>query len=174
MAQVLLDRQIHVLFSYWLCKPSEFFSKSYRSVLFELPMDLTVPELRTIAEYDYGGKKTIFVITLPHIACARFVNLFNTMGWTTVYDVSLDWQELHRMGRTERYDQNVEIYIANNVDVLSTESLFLLKKIQDWTIQTKVQLIPGVERWKDQMRQLLSWEPAGNSRVLKELNPNRT
>ncbi len=143
LSRVLLKRKIPVLFSYWRWRASEAMPPDSDSLLLQSPIDLTMRHMERIARHDFGNKKKIFVITFPHISCARFVNIFRSLGWVTLYDVRDDWEEFHKVGAARWYNNNQERYIANNADVVTAVSGPLQEKIRGYMETGEVHLSPN-------------------------------
>jgi len=143
LSRVLLKRKIPVLFSYWRWRASEAMPPDSDPLLLQSPIDLTMRYMERIARHDFGDKKKIFVITFPHISCARFVNIFRSLGWVTLYDVRDDWEEFHKVGAARWYNKNQERYIANNADVVTAVSGPLQEKIRGYMEAGEVHLSPN-------------------------------
>ena len=143
LSRILLERKVPVFFSYWRWSKSEPLPDELDSRLFQSPIDFTMPHLDAIAARPMPGKKKIFVVTFPHLACARAAAMFNAHGWLTVYDVRDDWEEFEKVGAAKWYDPALERYIANNVDVVTAVSRPLQTKIAALMRQGEVHLSPN-------------------------------
>lgn len=143
LSRVLLERKVPVLFSYWRWKKTERIPPASDPNLLQMPIDMTLERMNRIARHDYGDKKKIFVITFPHVSCARYVNVFNSQDWQTIYDVRDEWEEFHKVGAARWYDEGVERYIANNSDVVTAVSAPLQEKIGAYMEDGQVELSPN-------------------------------
>jgi SAM-dependent methyltransferase/glycosyltransferase involved in cell wall biosynthesis len=143
LARLLRARGVPVLFSYWRWRKSEPVPEGGDERLLQLPIDLTLEQMERIAAADFAGKKKIFVVTFPHLACARYLHTFIARGWQTIYDVRDDWEEFHQVGAAKWYREGIERYIANNVEVVTAVSRPLQAKIQGYLREGTVHLSPN-------------------------------
>lgn len=143
LARLLREQGVPVLFAYWRWGKSEAVPEAGDAGLLQIPIDLVLAEMQRIAAADLGGKKKIFVVTFPHLACARFLHTFSAHGWQTVYDVRDDWEEFHAVGAAKWYREGIERYIANSVDVVTAVSAPLRSKIQGYLREGTVHLSPN-------------------------------
>lgn len=139
----LLNKKVPVIFSYWRWNTNDSLPEYTDVNLFQSPIDYTMKVMKKLSDFDFKGKKKIFIISFPHESCARWGNVFKMNGWTTIYDVRDEWEEFHKVGQAKWFNQSIEKYIVNNVDVVCTVSRPLQEKMQSFTENKKVYLSPN-------------------------------
>lgn len=139
----LVKKNIPVFFSYFRWNKEDNIPSYSGDLLFQSPIDLTIEKMKQIIDYDFGNKRKIFIISFPHISCARLVNVLKSKGWLTIYDVRDEWEEFHKVGQAKWFDINVEKYIVNHADIVCAVSKPLREKMQQYTNRKLINLSPN-------------------------------
>lgn len=138
----LLANSVPVFFSYWRWNRNDQLPNHPNPMLFQSPIDLTMKYINKVINYDFKDKTKIFVVSFPHLFCARIINSLHLHGWTVIYDVRDEWEEFQKVGQAKWFNKDIEKYIVNNSDVVCTVSKPLRDKIQTYT-DKQIQLSPN-------------------------------
>ncbi|MGO4733231.1 glycosyltransferase [Paenibacillus sp. 2KB_22] len=142
LTQQFIKKNIPVLFSYWRWNIKENVPENKCELLFQTPIDVTLKYMSEIANYDFGDKKKLFIISFPYKTCGQIIQEFNHSNWITIYDVRDEWEEFYKVGQAVWFNKYVERDIVEKADVVCAVSKTLLQKMQHFTSK-KVNLNPN-------------------------------
>jgi 2-polyprenyl-3-methyl-5-hydroxy-6-metoxy-1,4-benzoquinol methylase len=142
-AKVALENDTGVLFNFHRWRDTDEVPPYEQPSLLQIPIDITLKLLDTIATLDLGDAEKIFMPSYPHPGLARRLNRFALNGWTVTYDVRDDWEAFHEVGAAKWYDEAFEKYLVHNVQFVTTVSKVLAEKMRGYDAQQKVVVVPN-------------------------------
>ena len=143
ITETLIKQGVPVIYSYWRWFDTEPIPVDEHPLLLQSPVDKTVAMMERIARHPLGGKQRVFIASIPHLACARWVNVFNASGWVTLYECRDDWDGFYRAGAAPWYQRCVEGYLVNNCDATLCTARALQDKMRQMGPGRTVVLSPN-------------------------------
>ncbi|MGD9645391.1 MAG: methyltransferase domain-containing protein [Pirellulales bacterium] len=120
LAREFARREIPVLFVYFRWSDREPLPASKSPWVLELPLDWFVANHPAIlCDRALSGLDRAVLMEFPHPTLLEIVNSANAYGWRTIYDIIDDWDEFKAAGQADWHDPDVELYLANNADVVT-------------------------------------------------------
>lgn len=119
-----------VIFAYWRWNEEEEIDPPEENLI-KIPIDILSKKKVDIFEsYFKEVTNKCLIIEFPHPCTVQIVEIANSFGWKTIYDVIDDWEEFARLGQAQWYDKNIEQHIANIVDANIATAKALKEKIE--------------------------------------------
>ncbi len=121
---------IGIVFAYWRWNTVEEIEPS-EDGLAKIPMDLLDKNKVSFFEtYFKTVKNKCLLVEFPHPCAVQVIEIANSFGWKTIYDVIDDWEEFARFGQAQWYKKKAERRIANIVDANVATAKVLKEKIE--------------------------------------------
>lgn len=133
---------VKIIFAYWRWDVQEKLEPSEENLV-KIPIDLLIQNRVFIFEtYFQFIKHKCLLVEFPHPCVVQAIEIANSFGWKTVYDIIDDWEEFARFGQAQWYDKKAELRIANLVDAnVATARVLKEKLAQDIVLDKPFQLI---------------------------------
>ncbi|WP_266063787.1 glycosyltransferase [Brucella intermedia] len=118
----------------------------YSEKIWQFPRDI-LPEIFDAIAASKHGNVTFICSSFPDIQAVCAIDLANTYGWNTLYEVRDDMEEFNRVGYSKWYRARLENYVCRKAKYITTVSPRLATKmIENGAEPQKVAVIPnGVE-----------------------------
>ena len=99
--------------------------------MIKIHIDIIVQiKINNFEDYFKEIQDKCLLVEFPHPYVTQMIEIANSFGWKTIYDVIDDWEEFSHCGQAEWYDKKVERRVANIVDVNIATAHVLKEKIQ--------------------------------------------
>lgn len=119
-----------IIFAYWRWDSTEKIEKPETDMM-KIPIDILDQQKVYFFEKLFRNvRDKCLLIEFPHPCAVQIIEIANSFGWKTIYDVIDDWEEFSRCGQAEWYDYKAERRIANIVDVNIATAKALKEKIE--------------------------------------------
>lgn len=119
-----------IIFAYWRWDTREEIDALEENMI-KIPIDILVQiKINIFEDYFKEIKDKCLLVEFPHPYVTQIIEIANSFGWKTIYDVIDDWEEFSHCGQAEWYDKKVERRVANIVDVNIATAHVLKEKIQ--------------------------------------------
>lgn len=91
-----------------------------------------------------NNSKDVFVCTsFPNFEAVSALDLLNSSGWTTVYEIRDDMEEFNRVGYSKWFDNQLEQYVLERADHIVTVSPRLAEKAAIIADRNDVRVVPN-------------------------------
>ncbi|TFH57459.1 glycosyltransferase family protein [Glutamicibacter arilaitensis] len=91
-----------------------------------------------------NNSKDVFVCTsFPNFEAVSALDLLNSSGWTTVYEIRDDMEEFNRVGYSKWFDNQLEQYVLERADHVTTVSPRLAEKAAIIAGRNDVRVVPN-------------------------------
>ncbi len=101
-----------------------------RPLLLECSIDMTTRLLPLLLGADFGAKKKVLHVAMPHELMVRYIVYARQHNWRVIYDAQTDWEELARLGGAPWYEVEFEWYVARTANLVSAVSYPLALKLE--------------------------------------------
>ncbi len=119
-----------IIFAYWRWDTREEINVLEENMI-KIPIDILVQiKINVFEDYFKEIQDKSLLVEFPHPYVTQMIEIANSFGWKTIYDVIDDWEEFSHCGQAEWYDKKVEKRVANIVDVNIATAHVLKEKIQ--------------------------------------------
>ncbi len=119
-----------IIFAYWRWDTKEEIDALEENMI-KIPIDILVQiKINIFEDYFKEIQDKCLLVEFPHPYVTQMIEIANSFGWKTIYDVIDDWEEFSHCGQAEWYDKKVERRVANIVDVNIATAHVLKEKIQ--------------------------------------------
>jgi ubiquinone/menaquinone biosynthesis C-methylase UbiE len=143
LTQALARMNIPVLFNFHRWRETDHIPPYLGGLIFQSPTDRTPEMIDELLTCDLKQTRRILIVSYPHPATCRLVNVANANGWVTIYDCRDDWEEFHKVRMAKWYDPAVERFILNNCDLTCCVSRPLQAKLRRLNDRRPVRLSPN-------------------------------
>lgn len=126
-----------IIFSYWRWDSSETLEASEENMV-KIPIDiLTAKKIYFFEKFFRNIEEKCLLVEFPHPYVTQIIEIANSFGWKTVYDVIDDWEEFSKCGQAGWYRKEVERRVANIVDINVATAYSLRDKIKQGIVEDK-------------------------------------
>lgn len=126
-----------IVFAYWRWDSQEAIEQPQDHMI-QIPIDLLSRKKVTIFENFFRTvKEKCLLIEFPHPCAVQIIEIANSFGWKTIYDVIDDWEAFSRCGQADWYKRKAELRIANIVDANIATANLLKQKLEKELILEK-------------------------------------
>lgn len=126
-----------IVFAYWRWGTNEELEASEENMV-KIPIDVLSRKQVYIFENLFKNvKDKCLLVEFPHPYATQIIEIANSFGWTTVYDVIDDWEEFSKCGQAGWYRKEVERRVANTVDINIATAYGLRNKISKDIVEKK-------------------------------------
>ncbi|MFQ5805052.1 MAG: methyltransferase domain-containing protein [Phycisphaerae bacterium] len=143
LARSLERMNTPVLFNFHRWRETDHIPPYSGGLLFQSPVDRTAGFVEELVSRDLGRTRGIFIVSYPHPAVLRLVNLANVNGWATIYDCRDDWEEFQKVNMAKWYRAAVERFVVNNCDMTCCVARPLQEKLKAFSDTRPVRLSPN-------------------------------
>ncbi|MFH1420014.1 MAG: methyltransferase domain-containing protein [Planctomycetota bacterium] len=143
LTRSLETMRIPVLFNFHRWKETDHIPPYDGGLVFQSPIDKTPQFVQRLVCSNLGSTRGVFVVSYPHPAACRLVNLANANGWATIYDCRDDWEEFEKVGMAKWYKSSAEKYIVNNCDTTCCVSRPLQQTLSAFAATRRIRLLPN-------------------------------
>lgn len=129
---------VRVVFAYWRWNHDEKLVEPEEDMI-QIPIDILVSQKIYFFETFFRdvADKTLLV-EFPHPLAVQIIDIANSFGWKTVYDVIDDWEEFSKCGQAEWYRKEVERKITNSVDLNVATAYVLRDKLKQDIVEDRL------------------------------------
>lgn len=126
-----------IVFAYWRWGTSEELEPSEENMV-KIPIDILAKKQVYFFETLFRKvRDKCLLVEFPHPCVTQIIEIANSFGWKTVYDVIDDWEEFSKCGQAEWYRKEVERRVANIVDINVATAYGLRTKIKQDIVEEK-------------------------------------
>lgn len=119
-----------IIFAYWRWSNNEELELPENDMV-KIPIDILRENQVYIFEMLFRNiKDKCLLVEFPHPFSTQIIEIANSYGWKTIYDVIDDWEEFSHCGQAGWYDKNIECRVANIVDINIATAYKLRDKIK--------------------------------------------
>lgn len=119
-----------IIFAYWRWDLNET-PESDEVNMVKIPIDiLSAKQTYFFETFFRKVKDKCLIVEFPHPYAPQIIEIANSFGWKTVYDVIDDWEEFSKCGQAGWYRKEVERRVANLVDINIATAHVLRDKIK--------------------------------------------
>ena len=107
-----------VVFVYWRWGPGEWAPQDrLEQSILQIPVDMVIGQPGLVAD-AFTGLRRLAMFEFPYPGFFEVLATLNAAGWTTIYDVIDDWEEFHRVGQADWYEDAFERHLITGVDAV--------------------------------------------------------
>lgn len=126
-----------IIFAYWRWGTSEELEPSEENMV-KIPIDILAKKQVYFFETLFRKvRDKCLLVEFPHPCVTQIIEIANSFGWKTVYDVIDDWEEFSKCGQAGWYRKEVERRVANIVDINVATAYGLRTKIKQDIVEEK-------------------------------------
>lgn len=131
LALELARQGVPVIFAYWRWGPEEWAPQDrLDQSIVQVPVDVLVERPGLLAD-TFTGLRRLALFEFPYPGFFELLASLNAAGWTTVYDVLDDWEEFHRVGQAEWYEEGFERHLLTGVDAVFAINAVLADRVRE-------------------------------------------
>lgn len=118
-----------IVFAYWRWDNSEA-PEAAEDNMVKVPIDvLNAKKVYFFETFFRNISDKCLLVEFPHPYVTQIIEIANSFGWKTVYDVIDDWEEFSKCGQAGWYRKEVERRVSNIVDINIATAFSLREKI---------------------------------------------
>lgn len=126
-----------IIFAYWRWGIDEELEASEENMV-KIPIDiLSKKQVYFFENLFRNVKDKCLLIEFPHPYVTQIIEIANSFGWKTIYDVIDDWEEFSKCGQAGWYRKEVERRVANIVDINIATAYGLRNKVAKDIVEDK-------------------------------------